>query len=71
MSQSLEEKIDSFSELKENWDTYGAPAISPKAIEIAHRVVHCLGEGNWTVVPTINGGVLFEGLGMEIEVHRV
>ena len=50
--------IDDMANLKDNWDSYGAAPINPKAIEIAKTINNIL--VGFTAVPTPNGGVQLE-----------
>lgn len=61
------QKLDSFKDLKENWDSYGGRPISPKAIDCAKAMLFRLGPG-WQPVPMSDGGVLLEGMQMYCDV---
>ena len=54
---ALRERINSFAELKDNWDSYGSRPIDPRAIEAAKQII-----GGWQAVP-MNGG------GVQLEIH--
>lgn len=56
MTKDMFKILDSFTELEENWDSYGAHPISPKAIAKARFIMETL---PWPV-PTVNGGVALE-----------
>ena len=58
--------FDKLAALKANWDSYGAPPITPAAIETA-KWLH----SHWptaSVVPTPTGGVQLETEALEIEI---
>jgi len=58
--------FEKLAALKANWDTYGAPPITPAAIETA-KWLH----SHWptaSVVPTPTGGVQLETEALEIEI---
>jgi hypothetical protein len=58
--------LDFLLELKPNWDSYGAPAIDPRAIVAARAFL-----GEPIPVPTVNGGVelVWEWQNLELEVE--
>ena len=62
--------IDKMADLKENWDSYGAVPIDPRAIAEAKRVQSVLTE--YDAVPCPDGGVQLErhthGYSVEIEI---
>lgn len=64
---ALRETIDSFAELEENWNSYGAPVIELPAIVAAKQIV-----SGWCAVPTVAGGVQLEvhvpGCDIEIDI---
>ncbi len=53
--QKLLDHIDEFRELKDGWDSYGAPPISEKAIGAAKAFV-----AHFQAAPTTSGGVGLE-----------
>ena len=53
-----QERIASFAELKQNWDSYGARAIDPAQMRLALRFIDALSQAQ--PVPTTSGGVGFE-----------
>jgi hypothetical protein len=58
MSEMLAMKINSFAELKANWDSYGAEPFSPETIQLALQVSSGLHDG-WFVVPCGDGSIQF------------
>jgi len=62
--------IDDMRKLEDNWDSYGAVPINPKAIEIANRIKSVLTE--FDAVPCPDGGVQLErhanGYSVEVEI---
>jgi len=59
----MNEKIAAISRLQPGWDSYGAPAISAKAVEVADslvRFLHEIGAEEPAVVPTSGGGIQLE-----------
>ena len=64
-----QETIESFSELKSGWDSYGASAIDPAQMRLALRFIDALSQVQ--PVPTNSGGVGFEfvfgGMTMMVE----
>ena len=67
-------KIDSFSELKKNWDSYGAEPPNPKAIEYGKEVLRKIYEEVKIipkhVEPTANGEIgLIYGKNLDIELE--
>lgn len=71
----FEDKINSFSELQKNWDSYKANEISPYAIKIALKTVRMLHDNNVlsdnvSVFPMRDGGIQFEfGNDYELEIN--
>ena len=51
-------KLKRISELKENWDSYGAGPIDPRAVEIAEFLLPLYAD--FSIVPTNEGGIQFE-----------
>ena len=70
-----EEALQSLLTLPENWDSYGARVIEPRAVHVAiellRSIVH-LGTPQAVVVPTNRGGIQVEwhtgGIDLEIEI---
>ena len=62
--------IDDMHKLENNWDSYGAVPINPKAIEIAKRIKSVLIE--FDAIPCPDGGVQLEkhlhGYSVEVEI---
>lgn len=59
--QELLDKIESFKNLKKNWDTYDADPIPIETIEFAKNMVNSLDESlDWFVAPCDDGAILFE-----------
>lgn len=52
---TLFKRLQSFLALKTNWDSYGAPPISPQAVWRAQELIE-----EMQAVPTVNGGVQLE-----------
>ena len=67
------QRLDSFLKLEINWDSYGAPAISRKALLAAQNIMfYLLTDAPSFVAPTSHGGVTLEwsrgGYSIEIEI---
>ncbi|KKN79650.1 hypothetical protein LCGC14_0338540 [marine sediment metagenome] len=67
------QKLDSFLKLEPGWDSYGAPAISRKALFAAQNIMfHLLTNAPSFIGPTSHGGVHLEwnhgGYSIEIEI---
>ena len=62
--------LESFRNLPDNWDSYGARAIYPRAIDVARKILPALGglEHVW-VVPTSDGGVAITAEGERIVIE--
>ena len=61
--KGLAQKIKSFADLQDNWDSYGACKISELAINRANEIIWLLRLGTDCVegvVPTNSGGIQFE-----------
>ena len=57
---NLQMTIQSFSNLKHNWDSYGAVPISKKVINKAIQYLPHLSNDEWSVVPVCDGSIQFE-----------
>ena len=73
---SKQADVDRLRELKEDWDSYGAPPIDPEHIDAAKKVVRALEAANisiYCVGPTPDGTVvirvLLEGEDIGLEVN--
>ncbi len=77
---ALESRLAELAALEADWDTYGALAISPAAIERAREVFIAVGIRPWHIVPLGDGGVVGHWRGwpnglcgeeheVELEVH--
>jgi hypothetical protein len=56
----LQERLTQFSRLKDDWDTYGAPAPNGVAVALAERVLTALADadsGPPSVDPSAEGGI--------------
>jgi len=54
-------RINSFSKLKKNWDSYSAKPINKKTINFAKSIVPILEENDgWFVAPCSGGSITFE-----------
>jgi hypothetical protein len=62
------QRLEELAALKPNWDSYGAEAINPLAIQCAKAMLWRLGPG-WIPVPTSDGGVQLEGSHLECYVE--
>ena len=63
IKQEMKKRIQSFSSLKKNWDSYGALPIFEENTQKALEVVDWFEEGSeefFKVYPTRNGGINFE-----------
>jgi hypothetical protein len=74
MIEDLKIQVESFSELQENWDSYGADEVSVPSIMTAHRVLDTLPKfinvNTISVFPMRDGGVQIDiGEQKEIEVN--
>jgi hypothetical protein len=62
------------ADLEQNWDSYGAVPIDPRAIARAILMLDSL-QGDWTPVPMSDGGVQLElhsgGFDIEIQIRAV
>lgn len=58
--QEMTERIESFRELKQDWDSYGAVPIKANSIELALAVARSLPGDDWFVGPVNDGSVEFE-----------
>ncbi len=57
----LLKKLDSFLELKKDWDSYGADPVNPETILFAKTLIeHFPKEHDWDVVLTSSSGVHIE-----------
>lgn len=56
---TITEKLRSFADLKEDWDSYGALPIGPHNIVVAEVIIEAFGlsDDNASVVPSNCGGV--------------
>lgn len=66
VSEASPAKPDAFAELlslSDNWDSYGAGPIDPRAVEAARRLQFALSVAPLSVVPSCTGGV-------QLEMHR-
>ena len=66
-------KIDSFKELKYDWDSYGANEISKQSIETSKEIVKIINElinNEIYAFPMPNGGVQIEFQNIELEVYN-
>ncbi len=61
-------RLDELNDLKENWDSYGAAAIDPKAIDVARRIIFDLFSNELTILGSVNGGVGLECGNVSIEI---
>ena len=52
--------IDNLLDLKHGWDSYKAPPINPKCINIAKDIAEKLLGYEWQAVPTCDGGIQLE-----------
>jgi len=59
---TYDERLKSFAELQEDWDSYGASPINPDAIEGTKVLLDAIRDGEAQVFPTRDGGC-------QIEVH--
>lgn len=50
-------RLESFRDLKSDWDSYGAEAIAPDAVDTASKVVKIICSATPYVVPVNNGSV--------------
>lgn len=69
--EELEIRIKSFSDLKDNWDGYGADKITEQSILVAISLLDSLSKTNDKILvyPMRNGGIQFEiGDYKEIEI---
>jgi len=57
---NLELTIQSFRNLKHNWDSYGAAPISQNTISKAIEYLSDLSDDEWSVVPVCDGSIQFE-----------
>ena len=53
-------KIDSFSEYKENWDSYKAKPFEKQTLLTAGQVLCCLPDYGWRPTPCSDGSVLLD-----------
>ena len=67
------ERLTSFADLKEGWDSYSGKPISPEAIDWAKILLVRLGPG-WIPIPCSDGGVQLEfheqGIDIEIGIQK-
>lgn len=69
--EELEIRIKSFSDLKDNWDVYGADKITEQSIVVAISLLDSLSNDKILVYPMRNGGIQFEiGDYKEIEIFN-
>jgi hypothetical protein len=71
--EELEIRIKSFSDLKDNWDGYGADKITEQSILVAISLLDSLSKTNDKILvyPMRNGGIQFEiGDYKEIEIFN-
>lgn len=69
--EELEIRIKSFSDLKDNWDGYGADKITEQSIVVAISLLDSLSNDKILVYPMRNGGIQFEiGDYKEIEIFN-
>ncbi len=69
--EELEIRIKSFSDLKDNWDGYGADKITEQSILVAISLLDSLSNDKILVYPMRNGGIQFEiGDYKEIEIFN-
>lgn len=54
------ERIEQFRALLPGWDSYGAVAIEPKAIETALSLADKFEGSEWDAFPMPDGGIQFE-----------
>lgn len=66
MIDDWESRLDDLSELKENWNTYGAPPIDPRSILSARKLFRSI-----CVIPTTRGGIQIDShvAGHDIEIE--
>lgn len=69
------ERLESFRELKEGWDSYGGKPIRERSIDWAKVILFRVGQGGgWTPIPCSDGGVQLEfheqGIDIEIVIHE-
>jgi len=71
----LNNLLDTFTNLPNNWDSYGGIATSPKAVNKAKELLEILPDYYWQVVPSPDGGVQIEmaeqGYDIEILIYAV
>lgn len=53
-------RINSFSKLKKNWDSYGAKTINKRTIALAKTIVSILNGDKWFVAPVSDGSIEFD-----------
>lgn len=66
--------IDELSKLEAGWDSYRAPAIDYKCIQLAKIIASILPNYEWQAIPTSDGGIQLEHSSMlediEINIYR-
>lgn len=69
---TAQEKLEQLRKLEANWDGYGSPSISPKAIYVARELLTNL--ANPAIGPMCGGGLQVEiriaGVDIEIEIDQ-
>ena len=70
---SLHDKIEALRTLSDNWDGYGALAITNEAVDLAQQVADVL-DDSWSACPVPDGSVQLElhadGFDSEIEIRK-
>ena len=71
MDEELNNTLDAFIDLSENWDSYSASKINPANIDKAKELLKSLPDWNWQAVPCTNGEVQLEMHqdGFDIEIY--
>jgi len=60
-TKEMLDRLDQFKSLGKNWDSYGAPPINAKSIELAKTLIPGLPKTEtWGVYPGTGGDVQFE-----------
>jgi len=75
INTKLIDKINNFSKLKYNWDSYNADTISKTSIDVAidilkHFINHFSDDITIDVFPMRDGGIQFELDNIEIEINQ-
>lgn len=75
MTTGYDDTLDSFADLKKNWDSYGADPIDQDLLEAVKVFADALYSGQGTFVPMRNGGIQCEvhkdGYDIEIEFTKL